>query len=457
MASQNASLATLPTELKQLIARMAREQDEYYKHPGLEPWTDDREIAIRSELGGLYGRSLRSLSEANRDWHAVTASYKFENFCIGQLIDMKKYDRPFFLRVKHRVRGVKIAVGGDGDEEVLAESDDPDNFLSILGELPNLQSLDVTEWASVPSVIELFENARQSGWTKRIKSFTLVAPSNNSEELAQVLTSLSSLVELHLIDPVEMFDRYNGELRDALAGLNSLRKLSIKHDPTKGTLYFDENWAKEWKPALEELVVAPVTFSNALASFVAGQASTLRKLSLQHWSGGDEEQDQKERLTLFQGASFPLLTDLRLRDYGLLRMFSASPLVSLHLDLDGEMLYYSFLEELLTLDLLEAHISKLNTLRLDVNSSDAYVDVDKDLQDLCARHTIDLDVRCRSSVRCRNYWDPSAKLLSAASQELLEKALKESKRIQAGDDKQRAQALEQALNGVRVLLELQRE
>ncbi|KAK4703651.1 hypothetical protein P7C70_g2563, partial [Phenoliferia sp. Uapishka_3] len=468
ISHRRASLGALPTELKQLIARMARDHDERWMAPRYTDFRgeDDDEEKLRKKLGHNYGHAVANLSLLNREWRAVTESYKFETIQIGLLTDAVEDEPEFFSRIKAQVR--RITIGSVYDEDIRDSYPNPDDMLSSLEDLPALSSLyyyDVerrlnrrtSDMISLARLFRLPRTLATSGWTKRITSFTINTTSTH--DLALLLAPMSSLVELRLINAAHVFAEYDRKLYSSLEGLKHLRKLWMRTE--KGhfsglapIIYIDESWINKWKPALEELVVSPGGFTTGLENFIASMAPTLQKLSVRHLFV-EEEFDTELPLFFFDEAKFPLLTDLELYGSTLYASFTASPLTRLHFKLVGERSFAKWFTFDATNSLIDAHLPTLKWLRLDLDPSEAEGWAHEEFQDLCEDNNVILDIGSWTNLFRSESLDAEA--LGAASQELLRKGLREAKRIKTTDDLQRAKALEHALNGLRVLLEMQVE
>lgn len=67
----------MPTEIKQMIIKLAKAQDEAYKTRTTGKFEKERTIALNGSRP-FAGRSVAALSLLNRDWHDLTLPALFK-------------------------------------------------------------------------------------------------------------------------------------------------------------------------------------------------------------------------------------------------------------------------------------------------------------------------------------------------------------------------------------------
>ncbi|KAL8287241.1 hypothetical protein RQP46_003693 [Phenoliferia psychrophenolica] len=517
MSHLSPTLSTLPPELKSLIARMARDQDELFRAPAYSllsntPAAEDEEL--RTELsqskdggGSLYGSSLPMLALVSRDWRDAASKYLNESITAWKLFlvqshrdhPLAKRDEhasPAFERIKPRIRRLTFHQWPLEHGRSLF-----DMSLMVTAELPGIceVSLDAGRHRLEPSLDgEASDSDDDSeedyprtiagaflqgivGYpvigpavAKKITSLTIAFDINQSGStsqavLARLIRSLPSLNHLRLIDPFELFHHSDAEdgLQAALDGAQHLTSLSIRLSPDYvfsnpeeelEEIYMVARWLS-WKPQLKALDIVTSDLGNSLPAFIAGVAPTLERLSLSYKHVADVYlPSSKARKPFLDPTSFPLLSHVELtgneNDF-ILESILGSPISHLHLTSTSD----TSCDLLTDPPTIDQYLPTLRHLRLDSEPFRPRTAL-ADLRERCEDAGVVLHVGAPSASGHAIPPSKSKEVIQDASGEterLLERALEQARRNTAAGDEMRTAELTKALQGLRVLLKMQTE
>ncbi|KAL8287231.1 hypothetical protein RQP46_003683 [Phenoliferia psychrophenolica] len=513
MSHLSPTLSTLPPELKWLIARMARDQDELFRAPAysLLPYTSatggegelrNQLIRWKDQSKSPYGLSLHMLAEVSRDWRDAASKFLNESIEAWRLVVVYANEQrlvhglPDFIggpnaplayeRIKDRIRHVKVEQFPGRSSPAELEC-----VLNVMEDLPNVDQVslaagDIVESGSDTddedepphSIAAAFLQAvtAHPDVGNRITSLTIafdidfdeITPPAKST-LASLIISLPSLIHLRIINPTELFWSLPDEdiLKSALEGARHLTSLSLRlppdyvNDEVEGfeQIRMHQRWLS-WKPRLTVLDIVTDVFSMSLASFVAGVAPTLEHLSIS-FKNLEPNYNPQNRPPFYRpkyfppNTSFPLLSHLQLsgdENDIILEGFLDSPISHLHITTTG----HDSCTLIADPSTLDPYLPTLRDLRLDFEPSQPSKR-HEELRQRCEDEGVVLCIKPGTAISECTPYVYSAEALSETSILLMGRAQEQARINAAAGDTARAAQLEKALDAVRVLLKMQME
>ncbi|ORY84078.1 hypothetical protein BCR35DRAFT_331026 [Leucosporidium creatinivorum] len=345
------TLASLPTELHSLIARMCRDQDRQYKVR-----TSPEDFGIRhlevAKAGATDwdGRSLSALSLSSRDWRTATAPYFFEtissNSCDDALF-LFEISPKYASLVRHALF-----------DHHATDSTGQAALLRTLPFLPRLQSLAITPPVFVhllglrsTSTPTAEQSVHQQGLRSLLRSIAeLSLVDVRKAELAWILPSLSrtALRRLDLTLDLDSDDASIQPARTALSKLKGLQHLSLRDLNVDMAGLLEDVEAFEFELKSLELGFYDRSFDAEAWTFVIGQA--------QHGEGTPRVRFEVLRDLRLEGTITSIATAINL--------FSSSPITTLSL----RVLEYQNKTKPDPLDALLANIAKGREMRRQVTA-----------------------------------------------------------------------------------------